>query len=115
MVRCEGEPIGVPKSNMRPRKSRKSAEYKMEEEWVDDELLATPDIGNNNRVEVRFSGLNFEYNRSLSPLSMSDETDSKYNDNDSNDSSSRRSRRRWSRELEVGLKTAVEGMYVQCL
>jgi len=92
--------ISVPKSkSKRLRKSsssRRSAEFKVDDDWADNESLATP---RSTGHEVRFSGLNFEYK------GLNESDDEKREDERERGGFRKR---RWSRELEVGLKTAVE-------
>ena len=87
-------------------------EYKTEEDDGFDSLSSTPRRDNGSKMEVRFSGLEFKhrFERSTSATStLSVEDIDKYRDDD-NESSNivYGHRRKWSHELEVGLKNAVE-------
>eukprot|EP01084_Bolivina_argentea_P071364 129781_1 len=102
------EPIEVPKNDKRGHKTRKSQESKLDED--DDYNLffeENESPQSSSKVQVRFSGLEYKnkFSYSISSESNSD-IDNKYNEIDIDNYHHRK--RRWSRELEVGLKNAVE-------
>jgi len=111
------EPIDIPKGERKSRKRRKSAEYKMDEDDGFDSLNSTPKSKESSpsKMEVRFSGLEFkhrfkDFDRSISPSTSVEDID-KYKDDDSIESNNNivyGHKRKWSHELEVGLKNAVE-------
>ena len=99
------EPIDIPK---KMKKRKKSAELKLDEDDEFDSLDLTPKSKESSqKLEVRFSALEFNL---LSPTSSLEDTD-KYKDEDSIESNNNiyyGHKRKWSHEIEVGLKNAVE-------
>merc|ERR1719411_887389 len=105
------EPVAIPKDAKRPRKHRKSMDLFDDDEYSES---STP-RSSSKKLEVRWSHLNLnkgQRDKSMSSESLDSVIEHKYDDSmDSVEldmNANRKRKRRWSRELEVGLKNAVE-------
>ena len=105
--------MAIPKSAKRPRKHRKSMDMDEDDEYS--ENWTPRSRSQSNKLEVRWSNLklpglnNNESNQSISSdLAMEHKYDDSMDSLEFDMNASRKKRRRWSRELEVGLKNAVE-------
>merc|ERR1712129_610805 len=105
------EPVAIPKDTKWAKRHRKSMDATDE----DDDGYANSPSGSrsSSKLEVRWSSLKFDKDASNEALSDEDGTEHKYDDSMESlefDMNAKRSnkKRRWSRELEVGLKNAVE-------